>query len=381
MFTFGPGGKPISTTAPTTAVPFIFGDDNGRTSSSKTHKANSNSGTTPDSKRPRDVAPPGITTNPQSKVHHRDGNVMLVAQGNFGFLVHQTVLVNHCGYFAKLFSMLDCSKITLVPPAISLSVNKDHLEVFLQLLYAYRTLYDIDIETVLAVLSLFTKYDAKGWRARCLARLDEVFPTSLQEYDRLPRNDQTVVLKYFKVLLETDAKAALPFAYYLLCGLPQEKISGLGLLENTLLNYYQGKARLSLAIPKFIKELSAKFVNGKQNTFNDACYCSKRTWEEMIANFEQQGGKTRLQDLTSPDPLVNLQSLETMGKAFSSVSGRCTIRLCNDCKEVFSGAVRECRKELWDSLPQMFGLATSWEKLGGPKVFLSTFAVPSVIDK
>jgi hypothetical protein len=217
---------------------------------------------------------------------------------------------------------------------------------------------EIQFEDALTILRLSHKYDVGYLHRRALQHLGPIYPTTLAEYDARPGDcnaksspDITFIRRTntLKAASEVGASWLLPVVYYDICKRDLARILAPGsswhdLGENERSVCLTGYSAQITYVPKSTKILSVAKAAG------DAC----NNWEtcntkRLKLNFA-----------------INVSRLMCFPLDFwteDSVWGTMRVfGLCNRCVAKIRSLHAAARQELWDRLPQMFGLPR-WEEL------------------
>ncbi|KIJ36668.1 hypothetical protein M422DRAFT_34206 [Sphaerobolus stellatus SS14] len=319
-----------------------------------------------------------------AKLYHSDGNITLLAEER-AFRVHRGVLINHCEEFVRILreegnrtesapEILDgCS-------VIRLSDKKEDIETFLGVIYAYKNIYTLHPDKVISILGLATKYKATSWHEASIAYLTRYFPISLQIWDSDAYQLPGGLLTYFPTLVEANAKALLPAAYYLLCKLPEDQVEKSKLNPKILLTYHRGSRRLLREFPQFIDEQYTEVFTDKVSIVEvplpdrDAApevatnCCCDAEWRSFFNALWRKIGMRQASEVTDADPLEALRTLSrTCKKDFTG---------CKNCHQKLRTSIAAYRTRIWMSLPEVFGLGPSWESLTVPEVVVSVMLRP-----
>ncbi|KIJ31702.1 hypothetical protein M422DRAFT_70825 [Sphaerobolus stellatus SS14] len=299
---------------------------------------------------------PVATSN--SKLYHRDGSIVLVAE-EIAFKVHQSVLANHSEPFNDIFaaaSPIQGSETFKGVPVVRILDKAGDLEEFLSVIYSYKPLDILCYGSFESVLRIADRYMANELREKCLKQLERLLPVTLEQYDtawdrlnsvHAPGQDTPAsATKLIAVAHEVNAFWLLPQALNTLLGEGEESnIKDLGLPQDLLLKLYCARGLIVLEIPQYINNL---LTEGRSKP------CCRGPWRRVYQNVcvvKMERGTSVRFPLDFAQHLI--RSSDSIAKDY----------LCKACFEHFITENKRFREDLWSRLPEIFGLASSWEEL------------------
>jgi hypothetical protein len=196
-------------------------------------------------------------------------------------------------------------------------------------------------------LRLATKYLIDQLRKYARDTISCGFPATLEQWDAY-KGGRTWPEYIIVLARETETHILLPAAFYFLCNTPSGAIldSPLNSLSD-ICAYHIGKEQLSIVWQEFIKE---------EWSSTTATNCADREcnedWNKLAE--EEQWNALHANRIVEPDPLDDL-------KRYSQVLDE-REQLCHTEVKAANMRANSKRRELWDSLPKIFGLGT-WDEL------------------
>lgn len=254
--------------------------------------------------------------------------------------------------------------------------------------------YANDFAAIAAVLRLSTKYFIEHLRQRCLARLQNDWPSTLEGWDirereatdhlgrYAPRESCAHPILAINLALELGLESILPAAFYDLSRYGPSKImsgaaslpavswcsdrlgpqtqnqSFVCLSRDNLYRTLVGREIAQHFIVTFIdKELKDRPISldcSNKDQFTSQ-YCSESFYFILLNILRSVGGVACGRD---GDPLFTLvQALQMLSRTdFSDGVKQCGLKMCDRCKSDFASAVDKAREEVWVRIPGWFGL-------------------------
>lgn len=254
-----------------------------------------------------------------------------------------------------------------------------------------------DFPEISSVLRLSTKYMIDHLRRRCLLRFHSDWPVTLAGWDAReciatdtngrynPRDTYPHPLLVISLALELGIDNILPTAYYDLSRYgPRRIVSGTPLpppllfppsqfteakdtaMEPELLKLdyddlrviFLGRESAQRHVAGFIdQELASRPISiGCLNKHNDdGRICRESFYYIMLNLLRAVGGISHGRDA---DPLYSLgQTVDMLARTdFSDGEKLCGLKICIACKSDLTTSVGTERKEVWDEIPNWFGL-------------------------
>ncbi|TEB27368.1 hypothetical protein FA13DRAFT_1736503 [Coprinellus micaceus] len=307
--------------------------------------------------------PMDTTPRPSKKVWFEDGNIILQA-GNLQFKVHRGVLAKQSPVFADLFQIPHPPGEPTVEgcPVVELHDEAEDLEHALLALYGdashVGTKDKPNLSALAAMIRLGRKYEISYLRDEGLARLKREFPTTLEEYDRLPEEYLSFtypetqcgldpIVDIIKLAHECNIQSILPALY----------------LQATSWKLDELLYRPDCSSIPF--RALCNIISGRDELLN-----ARKDLERCVL-FGQGIQAQWLRG--APEPLLALQTwtdcLESVEKMLKHVSIDIVrkgaldhMRLCRACLLKAQEAHNRVRKDVWDELPGYFKLP-GWGEL------------------
>ncbi|KAF7296504.1 BTB domain-containing protein [Mycena chlorophos] len=287
-----------------------------------------------------------------------DGNVILQVQST-QFRLHKSFLAIHSSVFRDMFSLPLPAEEPLIEGCPLVVLHGDTSEDWAHLLDAmFPNECFVDnpplLDAVGGILRLSKKYDVPAFRKRCLERLREEFPTTLEEFDKdiasisHPGGMEFSEMCAHSVNLarEVGVFSMLPSALYYLIrqepGVFGEHISILDSVQDKLAAYkaYAEMSRDYCQTPLQWLKPSGCIPSPSCSTRDE---CERRRNGLFI-------------DLI-PDPTIVASIVDFWNEEDKWEEG-----LCEPCVTEAKELYEKMRKECWEKLPSYFGLP-SWEEL------------------
>ncbi|KAJ7039021.1 hypothetical protein C8F04DRAFT_1086844 [Mycena alexandri] len=154
----------------------------------------------------------------RSSIWYKDGSVVLQAQ-NTQFRVHWSLLSQNSSFFRDLEDLPQPPEQPTVDgcPVVELPDDEFDVEFVLKALYTPSFLYQtaLPLAVIAAHIRLGRKYDFRELLDLAVARLTFEHPTTLQEYDALPKPYiPTRIVPHDSGARENGILSVLPLAYY-----------------------------------------------------------------------------------------------------------------------------------------------------------------------
>jgi len=199
-------------------------------------------------------------------------------------------------------------------------------------------------EHVKAVLRLGKKYRADALYKKCLLNLEKVCPVRLSDMDvifsykdgRVPFSGR----QFAKVLLEVDALYLLPAILYSLCRVKDAETERLDLSPDTHTTLNRGLHNLATEYSALVEDLPAYKLGSEE--------CCKQNW----AFFHKKLLKGVKLDPNKHRPLEAAREIASLAT-----------ELCRHCLFCVNERISKFREDLFERLPEIFGLGGSWEEL------------------
>ncbi|KLO08411.1 hypothetical protein SCHPADRAFT_880591 [Schizopora paradoxa] len=310
-----------------------------------------------------------VNSAPSAPIRHENlwfpgGDVVLKTDTHL-FKVHKDVLSLQSSVFKDMFAFEGEQAVEdgagMVHelyeglPAVDLvgDVGKDiaHL---LQAAY-YRDYYDryddgTPLETIVALLSLSTKYDFKLIRKDIVKQISRNYPNSLTSFDRIDQQSCVPDFYLFGVhrgdcdfrLLEVchtaDADILLPILYYACAEYDSKWIFKLGdrLNKDCLHTLIKGKFELEHAVSKLLVSLPEELRS---------ISCASCKPGPYISHLQNIGIESFLSRYEGSSMLFELST-----------------NCCKRCSKELESQIDAKRKEIWQKIPEFFGFP-GWEEL------------------
>lgn len=328
----------------------------------------------------------------RSDIWFSDGNIVLIAD-SAAFKVHHGQLERHSEVFRDLFSVPQPVDQNLIDGCPSVELHDRPTDLYHLLIALYDGIYfqkhtATDFAAISAVLRLSTKYFIEHLRERCIARLAIDWPTSLPDWDRReldgtdsegrynPREIFPHPILMLKLAHELSLDTFLPSAFYDLSrygpskilagtrgpppifyteGEPEGQIARLS--DDHLCTAFLGREAAQLYMHTFLESAlrdrpSTSCANmGKLS----AVHCVESFYFIHLNVLRSVGGIACGRDA---DPLHTLlQAAEMLERTdFSDGVKTCGLRMCSVCKTEFMDAVKKARLDVWQLIPEWFGL-------------------------
>ena len=192
------------------------------------------------------------------------------------------------------------------------------------------------------------KYMVDSIRDACLALMTSILPVSLDGLDSVKLHSNRV--KFLELAERFDVRFLFPGAYYRLCELKEKQLQKYNPSAEFMLKYYRAKQALHPMYASFIKnEIASRAAR------HHGLPCCYQVWDHALNSAHKE-----LRDpgfiAKPPNPLKLILSWKTDRVP----SGR----LCRRCRKNFLAHVDAYRQNIWDSLPQVLGIGSSWDELG-----------------
>ncbi|XP_006453777.1 hypothetical protein AGABI2DRAFT_60514 [Agaricus bisporus var. bisporus H97] len=294
-----------------------------------------------------------------------DGSIVLCADKML-FRVHQTVLAKHSEVFEDLFS--------LSPPAAEeddivdgcrVVLLHDSKEDFIDLLNAiYNPSYFDDLPSdagvgqvltyISGVLRLSTKYLIRSLRQRCITLLISKFPTTFDDYvaksnrDPPEKYDSDSVMRAAVLAQENNVPEILPYAYYCIARMKPRRM-----LSQRHCDISWRDKVVCLVGRERLREAEMTLSYLFLLVFQRAPTCE--TYLCADARLPHAEWHV-IEAAKSPSPL----------REYTTWS---RLNLCQACVAHCQREHAKGRREVWERLPGIFGLA-SWEQLRKQQGFL-----------
>ncbi|KAG0698779.1 hypothetical protein DFH29DRAFT_990994 [Suillus ampliporus] len=312
----------------------------------------------------------------RSDIWFADGNIVLIAD-SAAFKVHHGQLERHSEVFRDLFSVPQ--PVDQKPPARS-SFGFTHLLIALYDGIYFTKHTSADFVAIAAVLRLSTKYFIEHLRERCIARLAIDWPTSLPQWDRRendgidsggrynPRETLPHPILMLKLAYELSLDAFLPSAFYDLSRYGPSKILAgtrgpppiFSTEDDHLCATFLGREAAQVYIHTFLESAlrDRPSTNCTNTGKSSAVYCVESFYFIHLNVLRSVGGIACGRDA---DPLHTLlQAAEMLERTdFTDGQKTCGLKMCSVCKNEFMDAVRKARLEVWELIPEWFGLRES----------------------
>ncbi|KAJ6519052.1 hypothetical protein C8R45DRAFT_885306 [Mycena sanguinolenta] len=306
----------------------------------------------PPAKRKRTDAP-----TKHSEFWLSDGSVVLQA-GNTQFRVHWSVLARHSSVFSDMQGLPQPSDEPTVDgcPVVQLQDDPTDLEYLLKALYdpAFLAVQAMPLPAVGAFIRLGRKYDFKDFLNLAVARLTAEFPATLEAFDDLPEELQTITPYsgvFFDVLAlasENNLLSVLPVAYFSVIDECTLLFEGIKKPDGTTATLSPIQLHRSVAGRE--KLLLKQFQSGY-------------TLEWALDTLKVDGCTAHSECRKARKILVR----DFLNKSFvwvffsaSTVMDMC--HLCTACSSHATKAIDAGRIKMWGELPQIFGLSP-WDEL------------------
>ncbi|KAG2351615.1 hypothetical protein BDR07DRAFT_1583041 [Suillus spraguei] len=288
--------------------------------------------------------------------------VVLIAD-SAAFKVHHGQLERHSEVFRDLFSVPQPVDQNLVDGCPSVELHDRPTDLYHLLIALYDGIYfqehtATDFVAISAVLRLSTKYFIEHLRERCIARLAIDWPTSLPAWDRRGTTGQIIFphpILMLKLAYELNLHTFLPSAFYDLSREPEGQLARLS--DDHLCATFLGREAAQLYIHTFLE--SALRDRPSTNCANvgklSAVHCIESFYFIHLNVLRSVGGIACGRDA---DPLHTLlQAAEMLERTdFSDGVKTCGLRMCSVCKSEFIDTVKKARLEVWELIPEWFGL-------------------------
>ncbi|KIJ31698.1 hypothetical protein M422DRAFT_266598 [Sphaerobolus stellatus SS14] len=194
------------------------------------------------------------------------------------------------------------------------------------------------------------KYMVDSIRDSCLALLTSILPVSLEGFDSSKSGSNRFM--YLELAEKFNVRFLLPGGYYKLCQLSEERLKKYDVPTDFTLKYYRGRQALQPLCAGFVNDVIA--TSGPRNQ-----WCCSASWSDVL--------KTAHKDLRDPTflsgPPNPLKWILEWKEDRTMLAG-----VCRRCRKQFLAAIDTYRQNIWESLPQMFGIGSSWEELEVMKV-------------
>ncbi|KAJ7879195.1 hypothetical protein B0H14DRAFT_2436281 [Mycena olivaceomarginata] len=283
------------------------------------------------------------------------------------FRVFAAILKARSSVFADMFSLPQPSEFADTEtmdghPVITLHDKPEDVEVFLKAIFDSSFFMphpaEIQFEDALAILRLSHKYDVGYLRRRALEHLGPIYPTTLAGYDARAGQNKLSPETFIRrtstltTAVEVGALWLLPVVYYDMCKHDLAQILAPDSSWHTLGDHERTTSLLghSAQITQFPKIISFLCVSAAAG---DACEnwinCNRL---RMSVNLSITRNMKRA-EMRFPLDMLTEETGWTKMKNFG---------LCSNCLVEARSLHAAARQDLWDRLPQMFGLP-GWEKL------------------
>lgn len=253
---------------------------------------------------------------------------------------------------------------------------------------------------VAAVLRLSTKYMVEPLRARCLARLELDWPSTLAGWDSrerealdkngryLPREVCCHPILVMELAIELNLLHLLPSAFYDLSRYGPSKIMAgttqtafaldvaasktpidssrerpALLNKEMLIRVFRGREASQRHVSEFVaRELESRAPSldcaTRLDVENPSRSCLESFYFIMLNILRSVGGIACGRDA---DPLFTfVQATEMLSRTdFSDGQKQTGLKICYACKQDFAQSVVKAREDVWNNLPVWFGLDTS----------------------
>ncbi|KAF8608289.1 hypothetical protein BDV93DRAFT_519335 [Ceratobasidium sp. AG-I] len=301
-----------------------------------------------------------------------DGNVVLVAKrpAQTQFRVHQSVLSRQSRVFKEMLSYPSRSRFEKMHgcPVVPLGDSEEDIAALLSALYDGLNLQrnsQFDIEIASGQLRLSTKYEITNIRRKIIEHLRDEYPILLPDIDRKdglvseqhPRTRPDQLYDPIAVIQLAeqgcDVPEVLPYAWYLLA---RHSFSGDGdmrcerLSSDEMRRLLVGREKLRNRLVEFALagvptppgDISARCTGPEADPETGKGWCksvSRRYWSTTVLQLAAQ----------TLDPLTALNKLARIPEE--------RLGFCPQCAAWCSHVLNQKRAEIWDSVPQDFGIS------------------------
>jgi len=275
---------------------------------------------------------------------------------NTAFRIHQSVLGRHSDVFHELWDIPQPKKMDTYDGCPKVDLHGDSVTDFVDVM---RVLYDafsshfdkIKPDTNLSTLITFisgilrisTKYGMHQLRNKCIAIIQDKFPSTLKGCDDvLSRGIQYVpseIVRIIPLARETTVPKVLPWAFYLCAHISVDEI-----LANSVLDW-RDKA-LCLAGKERLWEMQKTLTHSFLLDFKQAPGCSTGCHARVPRALK----------------LNDIESLRINPHPLEEYTDWKSLTVCNKCLQAVETQHKEGREKVWQMLPSIFHLGT-WDDI------------------
>ncbi|KIJ24415.1 hypothetical protein M422DRAFT_785875 [Sphaerobolus stellatus SS14] len=272
--------------------------------------------------------------------------VVLIAE-NVHFRIHHDLLIRDSTIFADMFSLPgeeSSSEMVDGHPAVRLSDTAEDWTAFLKVFYGSKSATSLQAEVLQKVLRVASKYMFDTIRKGCMRRLEQIFPSTLTEWD----NVNIPQFPYAQIVVEHELLYFMPQALYTLALLAP----GFTILifidkPELLVKLFVGRDAIVAIWTEFISNNFTALMDGcNEETDGEACVAFRGFWYYVTEVGRSMEGRH-----------APLQALKRF------VDDMPVENLCAKCSARVSRIAKDTRRLKWQALPKMFNLAKNWQEL------------------